>query len=690
MRSSWNLPATILAVLFSAATAPAQDIAYINLLQFDLQSFRSQATAGIFTDDVDSVGDAANLTEIEGNRLFTNFANLNQPATLGDNILTYSANHNGFPSFQSGSSQVFESGSYLVGWIGKYNKDSDYSFETFYQRNSSKIMVEDLEDFEIGSGSLLGGGGSADAEITGFVRQTTSVDSSGVVTADQTTNFDLTRYDDRNAMNFDFGAARDVSEELTVGGRFFWESDQLDIFSEGQTETVNRLADSSGVLQVTNRSVSEWIGNGEEAFKNREIGVSFDAGYHPWENQDVNIRLDVFGTKLVNPGGTLGIGSLPSRGFFNPYSGEIGAFVDLRTNTNFTTVLAGSPPLVGGTDPLVSNRENSISFTESSTTGASAAVESVDDERTGIGFAAKGQWDREWAGGENRAWIGFAHRGLDVDGNAVAVDRDRNTFWWNDVTGSGGVDVQATTTSFDGTYTTARSGDMSVNVYEIGTRWNRPMNDNVSVGIGAIVTRATQTDEYTQTFTTVEVTDRFDDGFGTLGGNELVTASGNPAFNEEQTEFRDADTAEINDETRATAIRLPVGAQFHFRDRWTVNVGAQHVIQSVERETSAAFPAATNGPDVVTFTDFFDPANNTTTFLDPGFDEDQTITDKSRENHTTYWYGLTVMLTDAAQLDINGVFDTYNNFSPGGGDNPSIFDVEFFQSLALSLKYIFW
>jgi hypothetical protein len=680
MRSKWYLPATSLAVLLTAATAPAQTIAYINLLQFDLQSFRSQATAGIFQDDVDMVADAANLTEIEGNRLFTNFANLNEPALLGDNIITYSADHNASPYFGGSSSDVFDSGSYLVGWIGKYSKDSDYSFSTFYQRNSSKVMIEDLEDLQIGFEDLRGGSSGADAEYSGFVRVTDSVDSSGVIDADQTDTFDLTRYDDRNAMNFDFGAARDVSEELTLGGRFFWESDQLDIFSEGRVESVSRSADSSGVLQVDNRLVITWIGNGEEAFKNREIGVSLDAGYHPWENQDVNVRVDVFGTKIVNPGGEFSVWSLPSRG--GPYYNEVGALVDLRTDTDYSTVLAGSAPF--GLQPLTANHENSNWFTQSYQFGSiGPAVESVDDERTGLGFAAKGQWDREWAGGENRAWVGFSHRGLDVDGTVVEVDRAGQMFWWN----NGGSDTQATNTVRDDTRTTTKNGDMSLNTYEIGTRWNRPMNEHVSMGLGAILTRGTWHDEYRGTYTVNEVSG-FNDG--DAGNNTLYTASGNIAHYEEQLVYHVVETADVDDETRTTTVRLPVGGQFHFGGRYTVNVGAQHTIESFERETKIAWPLSGNLPAVQTYTDVTTPANNTVTYIDPGFEEDHTVTDKGRSNRTTYWYGLSIMLTDAAQLDINGIFETYSLGGRGYYDNPSILDTDFYRNLAVSLKYIFW
>ncbi|MFN8179853.1 MAG: hypothetical protein U0167_18120 [bacterium] len=689
MRSKWFLPATTLAALLTAATVPAQTISYINFLQFDLQSFRSQATAGIFQDDVDMVGDAANLTTIEGNRLFTNFANLAQPATLGDNVLTYSDDHNTSPYF--GSSNVFDSGSYLVGWIGKYSKDSNYNFEAFYQRNASKTAPEDLNDLEIGFVDARGGSSSgADAEISGFFRDTFHPDSSNVINGDELTNFDLTRYDARSAMNFDLGAARDLSEELTLGGRFFWENDQLDIFSNGRVEVQERSIDSTtNALAVDSRTVTTYIGNGEEAFRSREIGVSADAGYHPWENQDVNIRLDVFGSKLVNPGGDLSFltffPNTSTRGFSNPYYGEVGGLVDLRTDYDYTTVRPGAIN-VGGV-PLTGTHENSDWFTSSYFNGSSGmAIQSVDDDRTGIGFAAKGQWSREWAGGENKAWIGMAHRGLDIGAKAVAIDQEGSSFWWNNAAAGG--DRQATRTNWDETLTITRDGDMKMNTYEIGTRWNRPMNQHVSVGLGAILSRENVTSKYTQKENDHWTSSAFDDG--DPGVNTLAGTAG--AFYNEFSDVHDQIfTNDVNDEVRSTFIRLPVGAQFHFADRWTVNVGAQHMIVNVERETNLKAPIGGNLPEVETLTVRGTPDVVTTTYHDDGFEADATVTDKANSNHTTYWYGLSIMLTDAAQLDINGIFDTYSNGgSPGYYNNPSIFDTDFYRNLAISLKYIFW
>jgi len=69
---------------------------------------------------------------------------------------------------------------------------------------------------------------------------------------------------------------------------------------------------------------------------------------------------------------------------------------------------------------------------------------------------------------------------------------------------------------------------------------------------------------------------------------------------------------------------------------------------------------------------------------------DQAVTDKDKANWTTYWYGLSVMITDSAQLDINGMFDTSSYPDRGYPYAAQIFDLAFFENLAISLKYIFW
>lgn len=693
MRLKYGLPA-ILAVLLTAASAPAQTISYINFLQFDLQSFRSQATGGIFQDDVDMVADAANLTSIEGNRLFTNFSNLSDPALMGDNILTYSLDQTGNPT----AADEFDTGSYLVGWIGKYSQDSDYNFSIFYQRNGAKGMFENLEDLNLGSFS----GSSFDAQYSGFTRTTVHDDSTGAVLGDQLSTFDLERYDERTAMNFDLGAARDMSEDMTFGGRFFWENDQLDSFAGGTVEVANRTADSTGTLITNSRSLTEYFGTGEEAYRSREIGVSLDVDYHPWENQDINIRLDVFGSKLVNPSESL---SPPSRG--GPSYGwwqDGGLRVNLIEQTNFTRIASGTG--TAGGSALASDRENTTYSTNGYTPypnspslsgrGFAGGIESIDDDRTGIGFAGKAQWDREWAGGENRAWVGFGRRSLDVDATIVEVSRNGSTFWWN----SGAGDREATVTNFEETFTATRDGDMKLTTLEIGTRWNRELNEHVSMGLGGILTRQTWVEEYTQNENYVEIFNGFDDG--DAGNNTLYAAAGNnPLYNEEFTRYEENFAIDIEDEMRYTTVRLPVGAQFSFGERWTVNVGAQHTISNYERETTGQADLADNGPGVETYVDVGGagtPPSPNPEYDTSGNEGDVKLNDKDRNNWTTYWYGLSVMLTDAAQLDINGFFDSHSfdrsttdgYTGPDFSDSGQLFDVDFFRNLAISLKYIFW
>ena len=90
MRSKWILPTlVILTAALVTAPASAQTIAYINALQFDLQSFRNQATAGVFVDDIDKAAWAARLLEIDGYRVYTNLSNLQDPALMGNRLITY-------------------------------------------------------------------------------------------------------------------------------------------------------------------------------------------------------------------------------------------------------------------------------------------------------------------------------------------------------------------------------------------------------------------------------------------------------------------------------------------------------------------------------------------------------------------------------------------------------------------------
>lgn len=691
MRTKWLSPAlALLAAGMIAAPASAQTIAYTNFLSFDLQSFTSQATAGLFDDDIEMIADASKLTGVDGNRLFTSFSNLSDPAGFGDNILTYSIDHFGVP----GDSDHFDTGSYLVGWMGKHDKDSEYTQSVFYQRNQGKTMFEDLQDGSIGTT-----GAGFDAEYTGSVTiQTHAGFDPAEVTSEATTNYNLKRYDERAAMDFDWGVARDLSEDLSVGGRLFFEKDQVNSYAEGTREIVNRAdidpLTAGTQLGVTSRSVVEYQGNGEEAFKYREMGVSFDSNYHAWEDQSVGFRVDIFGSALTNPG--LGTVS-PTRGSGQPTGPYYGGWerINLSTTTNYNRVAAGTASASGNN--LAADHETRSWFTGGFSYGSydvgrgGLPVETVDDKRDGIGFNAKGEYNREWAGGDVNSWVGFGHRGLNIDARATAVSRSGSSFWWND----GSTDYEATN-STEQTITATRSGDTSMNTMELGGRWTRDMNSNVSVGIGAILTRAAWTDDYEETLNSTMITGRFDDG--AAGANALYDLSLNPTHDERSTVTVVDSTLSVKDETKNTFLRLPVATQFHFKKRWTFNMGAQHMILNTTRETNFDVPASGNGLTMQTVNSVLagDPTvSYTSTQVDS---RSTTITDRYRSNWTTYWYGLSVDITDAVQVDINGFLDTnsYDNVLDRGLPTPnlsgsgSITSVDFFRNLAISMKYIFW
>ncbi|MBZ0267248.1 hypothetical protein K8I85_03770 [bacterium] len=692
MRTKWLSP--VLALLVAgmiAAPASAQTIAYTNFLSFDLQSFTSQATAGLFDDDIEMISDAARLTGVDGNRLFTSFSNLSDPAGFGDNVLTYSIDHIGAPSM----ADHFDTGSYLIGWMGKHDKDSEYTQSIFYQRNQGKSMFEDLEDGNIGSTNISG----LDAEFTGSITTTTlSGADPNEVLSDQTTNFDLKRYDERAAMDFDWGVAKDLSEDLSVGGRLFFEKDQVNSFAEGTVETVNRsdidLVTAGTQLGVTSRTVAEYSGNGEEAFKYREMGVSFDSNYHPWEDQSVGFRLDIFGAALTNPGDlgfTFPSTAQPTGPFYGGWTR-----VNLRMDTGYTRVAAGTNVVGGTTSDTAADHEarswstSSFNYSGYENRGGDP-IASVDDKRDGIGFNAKGEYNREWAGGDVNSWLGFGHRNLSIDATGMTASRSGSSFWWND----GSTDYEATN-YFDRTTTVTRDGDMTMNAMELGGRWTRDMNSNVSVGVGAVLTRNTWTDDYMETFDEVTVTNAFNDG--APGDNALydLTAS-NPAYDERSTTERIVDTYNVKDESKVTYLRLPVATQFHFRKRWTFNMGAQHMIMNTTRETNFDIP--NNGPEgTVTTASVAAGASTVSGFPTSDYTEATTVTDRDRMNWTTYWYGLSCDITDAVQVDINGFLDTnsYDNVlnrglpSPNLSGSGSITSVDFFRNLAISMKYIFW
>lgn len=723
MRSKrFLLAVAALAAASWATDARAQAIAYRNLLQFDLQSFRSQATGGVFSDDVDLISDAARLLDVDGTRIYTNFSNLSDPATLGDNLITYSLSRYsdftsnnprpGVPNSPSQGADTFDSGSYLGGWIGKYDQESDYTFSIIYQRSGHKAMFEDLDDGNIGSGF----GSSNDAEFTGDIVQAFDDGTNdgvggfgdGDVDRQNRTTSNLMRYDDRSATRFDLGAARELEgTDWSVGGRLFWRRDHIERISEGTTQTVfsQKVAFDSTALYETGSNQTVYTGTMEDAFMMREAGVSLDGDWHPGD-WSLNTRVDVFGINVTNPSSNL---SSPSRGFGAPdypwfMSGDSPAIYEQRFNTVVTT---DSVDVDGdGTFDAANFNPNGLGSLDVNRTntnwstspyylgdyyewvrGGGLAVQSVDDERTGIGFAAKAELDRAAWGGDTRTWVGLNRRPMDIDATIVMAERIGNTFWWNDGTNG---DQEATSTLRDDTRTLSWSGDASNTVLEAGSKWWRELSNRVEMGLGVVLTRSTMKQDYRETATQNTILNRFDDGFGVLGDNVLDTFQGG-GYNEQQTLVTATTVTDISDETKATDIRLPVGAQFNITKKMKWQMGVQHQITYWTRETTGTTPADQDGQTMTAFTDYANPANDTVTYSSGQQSSgSETITDKDEFNQTTYWYGLEWLVGDVAQFNINGFFDTSNTGTTStsmGGSN--LFDVDFFRNLAVSLTFLF-
>jgi hypothetical protein len=702
MRSKWFLPSAVaVAIALLAVPASAQTISYINLLQFDLVSYRSQATAGMFDDDIENVANAARLLEIDGNRLYTNFSNLHDPATMGDDLISYSSDALGF----NDGSNIFDDGSYLAGWTGRYDRDSQYVFSLFYQRNHWRQMFEDLdEDHNIGFDS----GEQHDAEYTNTIVTefddgtgfTGEDDNDGVADRRTTEVVDLMRYDDNSRSDIDFGVAREVSSDLSIGGRFFWEKDVQDRFAEGRVETINESRQFSdgavgSPLRITDRQVTTYMGPGEEAFKHQNIGVSFNADYHAWSDQSVNVRFDVFGTNMTNPSMNL---DLPSRGY-----DPLGVDVNFSEFTDYTVVTAGDGTGdgqfnsnadlgAGGLGYLDQNRENrdiQVRSFDLTPPGFPFPYYSVDDERTGIAIGALVSYDRVCAGGDLRTWGGYRRTPYDIDATVVRKFYDRETFWWN--AGSG--DQEAILTNTEATLTETRDGDMTLSAWELGTRWTRDVNQNVAVGWGLIVSRNTWNEDYSNSMERVEWSGFSD---GVAGDNVAYDADiaaggtgtvGGLSLNERSTVTTTIDKHNIEDEYRTTTARLPVGLRLKWgeggRYRW--NMGLTHNINNSTRETTLTVPADGAGRPVTVVNDVVGAIVDEITYGDPAVTENSEIIDKMRWNTTTYFYGFEVMITDAVQANVNGIFDTYAD----DDDDHEIFDVDFWRELAISLTFAF-
>ncbi len=718
MRSKWTLSALAVVAALVGSSASAQTIAYINALQFDLQSFRNQATGGVFLDDVDKAGDATRLLEVEGNRVFTNLSNISEPALQGDRLLTYSltqigkTDDSGFfrGSTPVSSGSVFDSGSFLGGWIGRTSEESENVFSVFYQSNGQKTMFEDLEDFELDADDLRLIGADRgysfdffDAEIVANLIEQARNTATNEVFAEEEARVDLKRFDDRTATDFDFGFARDINADLAVGARLFFEKDALDRIAEGRAEFIERfqVGGTGTPLLQTERDVETYTGPGEDAYKQRDMGVSLNADLHQWADQSLNVRVDVFSTNLTNPGISSGFNLATRGGVFFP-----GAQVDMLRLDEYTTYFgddaldAASPNGPNQFGNLLADHEARFStITSFDLRGFPSAVASVDDERTGLGLGAKLEYDRECAGGDSRTWVALARKPYDIEATIVQRGLQQNTFWWNgDGFGQSG-DFEATYTSFDQTATVTRTGDMNWTTIEGGGRWTKDLSNTVSFGGGLIATRTKATEEYAQENELVTITDRFDDGSGALGNDALITSGFNPSqaggeFLERQTVTTENLTVDVDDEQKWTTIRIPVGLQFHFAQKWTWNMGSLHEFNWWNRETSLAVPVEDQGGSLTQQTYF-----NGTTTPDPdfygggsGFGQ-ETIVDKTKFQTTTFYYGLEWDAAESLSFYINGMFESLGDGTqhPGGfGTNfgRQIGDVEFWRSLAVSAKII--
>ncbi len=688
MRSKWILPALAIAAAFTSAPASAQTIAYINALQFDLLSFRTQATSGIFWDDIEYVPDAARLLEVEGNRIFTNLSNLSDPALQGDRLLTYSLDQLGNPT----TGDIFDTGSFLGGWIGRTSEESNNVFSVFYQMNGQKEMFEDLQDGSIDGGLII----EPDAEYrANIVTQTR--DAANNVIAESQNLIDLKRFDDRTATDFDFGIARDVSADLAVGGRIFYEKDGLDVIREGTNEIVNRSLVGQPVgspLLVTDRNVESTFGPGEDAFKQAEVGLSLDADFHQWANQSLNARFDIFGTDLTNPGfsnpGTI---DFPLTGFANQ--------VDFVRVDAFTTVF-GDPALGGGSGgygDLDNDHENRVTTTSTVGPGPIGTT-AIDDERTGIGIGAKLDYDREAAGGESRTWLAMEYKPFDIDATIQQRTLSQNTFFWNGAGFGTPIpgDFEATYTTLEQTNTVSRSGEQTWSTWEIGTRWTKDLSNSVSFGGSLIATRIDQEEDFDQRTETTIVTDRFDDGNAALGNDALAGSGFDPtpagtSFTERQTVTTSTQLLTVDDEQKITTIRIPVGLQFHFAKKWTWNMGSHHEVNWLERETTVSNPAGTVEQPVTTVTTFNGTVADVVTLGPSDPIESETIVDKAKIHTTTFFYGLEWDATENLSFFINGMFEALGDGNPnpsglGTNNGRQVGDVDFWRSLAISVKVL--
>jgi hypothetical protein len=468
-------------------------------------------------------------------------------------------------------------------------------------------------------------------------------------------------------------------------------NDSVDRFREGSTRFTSRVRDGlGGALLETDYQMVEYDGLGEDAYKARDIGVSLNSDYHPsGSDWSLNARVDVFSANVTNPASGLG---LATSGFDGWWENIVGTDINYTLFTDASTVDDGTVFGTGnsaGSQPLDGVHSETFFATGNvfARGGSSTVVESVDDERTGIGFNGMLEFERPWAGGETRTHVGFGLRPYDIDATVVQRQIEGETFWWN----AGAGDREATFTDIDRTVTTERSGDMTNTVLEAGTKWRRELSNTVSVGLGLIATRTKSNEDYMQTTNSFIVDNRFDDG--DAGVNTLDNDEGGfGIFNEQETLIEQETVTDVKDETTVNTFRFPVGSTWKVTQKIKANLGVTNTVTKWTRETTSARAEGDDGRTVTTFNDFNDAANNTMTYATGGFDNfNETVTNRSEDHTTTYWYGLEFLVGSAAQINVNGFFDTNadRNESAQFDSSGQLVDVDFFRNLAISITFMF-
>ncbi|MCP3859214.1 MAG: hypothetical protein GY704_06150 [Phycisphaeraceae bacterium] len=103
-------------------------------------------------------------------------------------------------------------------------------------------------------------------------------------------------------------------------------------------------------------------------------------------------------------------------------------------------------------------------------------------------------------------------------------------------------------------------------------------------------------------------------------------------------------------------------------------------------EETEVIPEA-SGRRVLTETYPAHPGDDSTTYSDTSPESSRaTRIQRERWNTTAYFYGFEWHITDAAQLNVNGILDSHAEATSGEG---RITDVDFYRNLAISLTFAF-